>query len=151
MRPLGSNAYQHLHKQIVICLVYFCIMIINAVPAAKGISERFAPRELFTGQRLNLNHLKAPFGGYIEASMDADVTNNIKGRTHPCISLGPSGNWQGLQIFFDLETAIVLFRLNITIFPMLERVIKIIDNWVKLKKNAGFNNKLEFWDLMKKI
>ena len=62
MRTLGSNAYQHLHKQIVICLVYYCIMMINVIPVAKGISERFAPREIVTGSRLNLNHLEASFG-----------------------------------------------------------------------------------------
>ena len=90
MRPLGSNSYQHLNKQIVICLVYFCITMINLIPVVKGISERFAPREIVTGKRLNHNQLKAPFGEYIEASMDADATNDMKGRTHPCLSLGPS-------------------------------------------------------------
>ena len=60
------------------------------------ISDRFAPHEIVTGRRLNLDHLKAPFGEYIEASVDADVTNDIKGRTHACISLEPSRNWQGL-------------------------------------------------------
>ena len=57
--------------------------MINAIPAAKGISERFAPREIVTGKRLNLNHLKAPFGEYIEARLDSDVINVMKGRTHP--------------------------------------------------------------------
>ena len=70
MRPVGSDAYQYLHKQIVIRLVYFCVMMINAVPAAKGISDRFAPREIVTGRRLDLKHLKAGFGDYIEASTD---------------------------------------------------------------------------------
>ena len=93
MKPVGNGAYMYLHKQIMIRLVYFCIMMINAVPAAKGISNRFAPREIVTGRCLNLDHLKAPFGEYIEASVDADVTNDMKGRTHACISLGPSGNW----------------------------------------------------------
>ena len=64
----------------------------NAVPTVKGISDRFAPREIVTGRRLNLDHLKAPFGEYIEANVNADVTNDMKGRTHPCISLRPSGN-----------------------------------------------------------
>jgi len=27
MRPIGSNTYQYLHKQIIIRLVYFCIMM----------------------------------------------------------------------------------------------------------------------------
>ena len=39
MRSIGSDAYQYLHKQIVIRLVYFCVMMINAVPAAKGLSD----------------------------------------------------------------------------------------------------------------
>ena len=68
-------------------------MMFNAVPAAKGILDQFAPCEIVSGRRLNLDHLKAPFGKYIEASVDADVTNDNKGRTHACISLGPSGNW----------------------------------------------------------
>ena len=70
-------------------------MMINAIPAEKGISDWFAPREIVIGKRLNLNNLKAPFGKYIEARVDADVTNETKGKTYPCISLGPSGNWQG--------------------------------------------------------
>ena len=76
--------------------------MINAIPVAKGISERFAPREIVTGKRLKFKYLKAPFGEYIEANVDADVTDDMKGRTHPCISFGPSGNWQGSQICFDL-------------------------------------------------
>ena len=66
--------------------------MINTVPAAKGISERFAPREIVTGRRLNINHLKVPFDKYIKASLDADVTNEMKGITDTCISVGPSGN-----------------------------------------------------------
>ena len=53
-------------------------------------------------------HLQATFGEYIEASVDADVTNDMKGCTHACISLGPSGNWQGSQVCFDLETGRVV-------------------------------------------
>ena len=48
-------------------------MMINAVPVAKDNSDRFAPHEIVTGRRLNLNHVKAPSGEYIEASVDADV------------------------------------------------------------------------------
>ena len=124
--------------------------MINAVSAAKGIYERFAPREIITGRRLNLNHLKAPFDEYIEVNIYADVTNDIKGRTHPCISLGPSGNWQVSKICFDLETVKVVLRRTITISPMPERVIKIFNDRGKSQKNTGFKNKLELWDLMKK-
>ena len=62
MRPIGSDAYQYLHKKNVIRLVYFCVMMINAVLATNGISSRFAPREIVTGRRLDLKYLKAGFG-----------------------------------------------------------------------------------------
>ena len=92
MRPVGCNAYQYLHKQIVIHLVYFCIMMVNAVPAEKGISNRFAPCEIVTEWRLNFKHLQAAFGEYIRASVDAEVMDDMKGHTHACVSFVPSGN-----------------------------------------------------------
>ena len=103
-------------------------MMINAVPAAKGISNRFAPREIVTGRRLNLDHLKAPFGKYIEASVDADVTNDMKGRTRVCIFLGPSGNWQGSQMCFGLKTGSVVSRRTIKRLPMPDCIIKVIND-----------------------
>ena len=93
MRPIGSKAYQYLHKQIVIRMVYFCVMMINAVLSVKGISTRFAPREIVTGWRLNFKHLKAGFGDYIEATTNNEVTNGMKRQTNSCVSLGPSGYW----------------------------------------------------------
>ena len=78
MKPIGSKAYQYCHKQIVSWLVFFCIMMLNLVPAAKGISDRFVPREIVTGCCLNLRHIKAGFGDYIEASTDETITNDMK-------------------------------------------------------------------------
>ena len=109
-------------------------MMINAVQAAKSISDRFAPREIVTGRHLNLKHIKAGFGDYIEASTDEIVTNDMKGRTHGCISLGPSGNWQGSQVCFDLETGRVVLRRNIKVLPMPDSVIQVINNWGKSQK-----------------
>eukprot|EP00957_Ditylum_brightwellii_P044146 3349614-Ditylum_brightwellii.AAC.1 len=72
-------------------------MMLNSVPAAKGISDRFAPREIVTGLRRKLKHTKAGFGDYIEASTDDTITNDILFCTQGCVSLGPSRNWQGSQ------------------------------------------------------
>ena len=63
-----------------------------------------------TGRRLNLKHIKPGFGDYIEATTDNEVTNNMKGQTHGCGSLGPIGNWQGSQVCFDLKTGRVVLR-----------------------------------------
>ena len=123
--------------------------MINVIPEAKGISELFSLRDIVAGKCLNINHLKSPFGKYIEASVDADVTNYITGRTHPCIFLGPSVNCQSSQMCFDLEKGKVLLRRTITRLPIPEGVIKIINDWGKSHKSAGFKNKLELWNHMK--
>ena len=129
MKGRTRGCIQYLHKQIVIWLVYFCVMMINAVPAAKGISNQFAPCEVVIGWRLNLKHIKAGFGDYIEASTDEIVTNDMKGRTYGCILLGPSGNWQSSQVCFDLETGRVVLRRNIKVPPMPDSVIQITNDW----------------------
>ena len=47
-----------------------------------GGSVQSRPHEIATGRRLNLKHIKAGFGDYIEASTDEIVTNDMNGRTH---------------------------------------------------------------------
>ena len=66
--------------------------------------------------------------------------------TQWCVSLGPSADWQGSQVCFELETGRVILRRVIKVLPMPDSVIKIINNWGKSQKNADFKNKLEFWD-----
>ena len=149
MRPIGSDAYQYLHKQIIIWLVYFCITMLNSVPATKGISNRFGPRGIVTRWCLNLKHIKAGFGDYIEASTDEIITNDMKFCTQDCATLGPSRNWQGSQGYFDLETGRVILRRVIKVLPMPDSMIKMINDWGKSQKNADFRNKLEFWDRLK--
>ena len=80
--------------------------------------------------------IKAGFGDYIEASTDEIVTTDMKGHTHGCISLGPSGKLQGSQVCFDLETGQVVLRRNIKVLPMSDSVIQVINDWGKSQKNT---------------
>ena len=73
----------------------------------------------------------------------------MNGRTYGCISLGPSRNWQGSQICFNLETGRVVLRRNIKVLPMPYSNIQVINDWGKSQKNTDFKNKLEFWDRLK--
>ena len=73
----------------------------------------------------------------------------MKGHTHACISLGPSGNWQGFQVCFELKTGKVVFRRTITRLPMPTSIIQVINNRGKSQNNADFKKKLEFWDRLK--
>ena len=85
--------------------------MVNAVPAAEGISQVFSPREIVTQRKFDFKKdCEALFGSYVEASTDAIVTNDMKSRTHSCISLRPSGNWQGSTKCFDLSTGKAAIR-----------------------------------------
>ena len=79
-------------KQVLVHLVYFCIMWINNFPAEKGISEKYSPREIVTKRVLDFEkHCRGMFGEYVEAHADPDMTNNMQSRTYPAIYLGPTG------------------------------------------------------------
>ena len=88
-----SLPFQYLPKQIVIHMVYFICMMVNAVPAAEGISQVFSPRKIVAQRKFDFKKdCKALFGSYVEASTDAIVTNDMKSQTHSYIAFGPSGN-----------------------------------------------------------
>ena len=88
-----SLLFQHLHKQIVMQLVYYVSMMVNTIRAAEGISQIFSQREIVTQRKIEFKKdCQAQFGSYMEASTDAIVTHDIASKTNSCIVLGPSGN-----------------------------------------------------------
>eukprot|EP00956_Cyclotella_meneghiniana_P028301 scaffold65295_cov71-Cyclotella_meneghiniana.AAC.14 len=109
----------------IIRLMYFVAFWINGFPNENGVSKVYSPREIVTGMSIDFKkHARARFGSYIEASEDADITNNMQGRTTPCICLGPSGNVQGSVVCYNLETKKIIKRRTIKPLPMPDRVIK---------------------------
>ena len=87
---------------IVVGCVYSAVMMLNAVPADSGISEKFPPREAVTGCKIDMKkNYMALFGAYVEASKDADITNTMADQTHSYLALGSSGNVQGSVKCFD--------------------------------------------------
>ena len=66
---------------------------------------------------------KVRFGAYVQASDDAIVTTAMKLRTHGCVALGMTGNWQGSTMCFDLDTGKVVTRRVIEEMPYPDRVI----------------------------
>jgi hypothetical protein len=124
--------------QMIIHLMYFVCMWINAFPSKNGVSTQYSPREIVTGTKLDYSkHCKALWGSYVEASEDADVTNTLKQRTYPCIVLGPTGNFQGLVKCFNLETKQVIKRHRVTELPMPDRVIRRVINLGKKAKQKN--------------
>ena len=93
MKTLVIAGILNFHKHIVIRVVYFVTMMLNAVPATLGFSKVYSPREIVTQRKIDTNKdCKVRFGTYVEARKDAQIKNTMKSHTEECIALGPSGN-----------------------------------------------------------
>ena len=122
---MSELPYTALPMKMVIHLVYFVVLWLNAFPSKKCVSDNISPREIVSRKKINfIKHCKALFGSYVEASEDADITNEMKPRTCECIALGPTGNRQGSQKVLCLRTGKVLTRWWIVEYHMPNRVIK---------------------------
>ena len=94
-RVVAELPFDCLPHMLVIHLVYFVVKWLNAVPADLGISTDLSPREIVTRVGIDLaKDARYPFGTYVEASYDDDVTNTMKSRTHGAIYLGTKNNLQ---------------------------------------------------------
>ena len=75
-----------LPKQVIIHMIYFVVMWINAGPNENEISQVYSPREIVTGKVLNYDlQCKANVGQYVHAYIDPDKTNGMQNRTFPGI------------------------------------------------------------------
>ena len=90
-----------------------------------------------TGRTINyLRDFRATVGAYIEASRDVMVTNGQDNRTHPCISLGASGNRQGSIKYFDIDTGKLVIRRMFRKMAWPDRLIKKANAWGKESKSS---------------
>ena len=120
MNTLVIAGILNVHKQIVIHMIYFVTMMLNAVPATLGVSVVYSLHEIVTQCKLDMNKdCKVRFSTYMEASEDAQITNKMKSITERCIALGPSGNWKVSTMSFNLNCGVVTRR-TITPLPMLD-------------------------------
>ena len=126
-------------------LVYIVTLFINIVPDALGVSERYSPREIVTQRKFDFERdCKVLFGSYVQASNDAIITNTMKLRTHGCVVLGTSGNWQGSTKCFDIETGKVVPRRVVKVVPYPDCVIKRVDDLGKTPRGEKYSDCLEF-------
>ena len=80
----------------------------------------------------------------MQADEDADITNNMKLCSRDCIALGPSGNLQGSQKVFCLNTGQVLKCRTIHEFPMPDRTVARMNQWGIRSKRETYGRKLQF-------
>ena len=119
MKTLVIAGILNFHKHIVIRVVYFVTMMLNAVPATLGVSVVYYLHEIVTQCKLDMNKdCKVRFSTYMEASEDAQITNKMKSCTEECIALVPSRNWQGPTMCFNLNIRVVVTRRTVTTLPI---------------------------------
>ena len=120
-------------------------MFVNAVPAVEDIFQIFSPRETVTQTKIDFEEdCKVQFGSYVESSTDAIVMNDMTSRTHECIALGPSGNWQGSTKYFDLTSGKVVTCHTVKEVPMPDRIKKLVEKWGTQSRGKAYKGKVEF-------
>ncbi|KAL7472774.1 hypothetical protein ACHAXS_013136 [Conticribra weissflogii] len=120
--------YRSMLARMIVKLVYFCVMWLNAVPNKNGVSSDYSPREIVVRQKLDYKkHCRVPFGAYCKVFEDRERTNTMASRTRPAISLGPTGNMQGTYKFMCLRTGRVIKRRQFKELPMPSSMISRIE------------------------
>jgi len=112
-------------------MVYFAIFWLNAFPASPGvgISTDLSPREMVLRQSIDVKLLcRVLFGTYCEVHHEPEAkdTNNMEPRTTEGIAMGPVGNIQGTQKFYDLKTSRIIKRKEFTVMPMPDSIMDLI-------------------------
>ncbi len=117
--------FRHISARMIIELVNFCIMWINAFQSSVGVSAELSPRTIMTGQKMDFTkHCRSPFGAYCETHNDLEITNDAQvARSVPCICLGPVGSIHSTHKFLNLDAGQVVERKQWRELPMPDNVI----------------------------
>jgi hypothetical protein len=113
---------------MIIELVYYAALWLNAFPPSSGVSDTYSPRTIITGTTLDFaKHCKLPFGAYAEAHEEYPQSNTMAQRTRAVICLGPTGNFQGSYKMMCIQTGRKVTRKQFKEIPMPDSVIKRIE------------------------
>ncbi len=104
-------------------MVFFVVKLLNLFPAKGGVSTEYSPKTIMSGQTINYKQYSLPFGTYCQVHEEDGQRDSLAARTQGAISVGPSTNRQGGQLFFSLNTGRIITRRAWTIIPMPQPVI----------------------------
>jgi hypothetical protein len=114
--------YRHLPRIALVPLVKNAVFWLNAFPTNDGVSKKYSPRYIMTGQPLMYSkHVMIEFGAYVQTHEQS--SNNMDQRTMGAICLGPTGNQQGAHWFMSLASGERVVRYRWTELPMPKEAI----------------------------
>ncbi len=108
-------------------MIFFTVKMLNYFPVKGGISMQYSPKTIMSGHTLNYKQCSLPFGTYCQVHEEDGQCNSIAARTQGALSLGPSMNRQGSQLFFSLNTGKVISRRSYMALPMPLNVINRVN------------------------
>ena len=101
---LANKPFKIIVNVLVIHLLQFVTMWLNAFPWKSGVSTCLSPRALVNRHKLNAKkHCWTLFGVYCKVHNEPEVTNTMMPCTHEAIFLRPMGKLQGSYKFLCLE------------------------------------------------
>ena len=103
--------------------VLFVTKQLNLFPVKGGISAKFSPRQILSGETAEYKFCSMGFGQYCQIHEDDAPRNSMAARTKAALSLGPSGNVQGGHKFLSLLTGKVVTRRAWTALPTPQAII----------------------------
>jgi hypothetical protein len=128
--------YKALPRQLIRYLVTTQASQINFFPAKGGISPYYSLRTILGLPVLDYEkHCAVPFGAYVQANHETNQTNSNAARMLDAIYLRPALNMQGGHELYDLNSGRVITRARVTQIPVMDVVIKAIE---QIAANQGF-------------
>ena len=123
-----SLPFTSIPMQMTAHMVFFVVRLLNSFPAKGGVSDQYSPKTIMSGERINYKQYCLPFGTYCQVHEEDSPRNSMAARTQGAISMGPSKNKQGGQVFFNLTTTKVISRRSWHVIPMPSTVIARVNN-----------------------
>ena len=91
------------------------------------LSDQYSPKAIMLGEQITYHHYCLPFGTYCQVHEEEGPRNSMVAWTQGAISLGPSKNRQGGQLFYSLNSTYVIMRHSWDVIPMPSAVIDCIN------------------------
>ena len=124
-------------KQMLTHMIFYVVKLLNYFPAKGGVSDQYGPKAILAGEVIQYKYYSMPFGTYCQIHEEDAPRNSMAARTRGAISLGPSGNIQGGQNFYTLNTGTVVCRRSWTVVPMTETVIERVNKLAEDQPNLS--------------
>ncbi len=122
-------------------MTFFVVKMLNYFPIKGSISSHYSPKTIMSGETMNYKQCSLPFGSYCKVHEEDGPCNSLAAHTQGAISLGPSSNRQGDQLFLSLNTGKVLLRRSSPL-PMPSNVIQ----WVNDMLTFADRDSIKFLD-----